>query len=162
MWSWADLLSPASPVLIARTTGLIRQALKTSSDTSPGADGITHSMICHAEPAGYTTNVTPTSKSKDPGRYRPIPFLPCLTQQDLSKVGPLHFCITPTLRRWAHWNASPTSSPPPAVEKTIAVFLDLEKAFKLAGETVFLALLTDGAKSQLLRWKAKWAREVCA
>ncbi|MPC49107.1 hypothetical protein E2C01_042901 [Portunus trituberculatus] len=76
----------------------LRNALKTGSDTSPGADGITHSMIRHAGPAGHEAllklfnsslykgelpstwkeaTIMPIPKPKKPGAYRPIFLLPC-------------------------------------------------------------------------------------
>ena len=164
------------------TPAELQNVLKTGSDTSPGADGITHSMIRHAGPEGHAAllalfnaslregklpskwkeaTIAPIPKPKEPGAYRPISLLSCLSKTMERMVlnrlqwvtGPLHPAIhaytkgTGTAECLAGLLTSVGSS------KSTAVFLDLEKAFELADETVILARLAEkGVKGQLLRW----------
>ena len=161
----------------------LNSALKSgSSDTSPGDDGITHSMISHAGEAGHeallklfnasleecrlparwkTANIVPIPKPKDPGSFRPISLLSCVSktmerivQNRLQWVtGPLHPAVYAYTKGTGTAECLSTLLAKVSNGKSTAVFLDLEKAFELANETVILSLLAaKGAKGHLLGW----------
>ena len=151
-------------------------------DTAPGADRITYTMINnmgksgekaflnllntthtqHTRPKAWNQQDTqPIPKPKDKGSYRPIALLSCLekTAEKMVlnrlkwKIGPLHpnlyaytekvgttECITDVL---SYINGC----------GSIAVFIDLEKAFELANPAAILHSLTlKGTKGNILAW----------
>ncbi|XP_045122681.1 uncharacterized protein LOC123511124 [Portunus trituberculatus] len=160
----------------------LQNALKTGGDTSPGADGITHSMVRHAGSDGHRALLTlfnaslqegklpstwkeatiiPIPKPKEAGAYRPISLLSCVSKTMERMVlhrlqwttGPLHPAVHAYTKGTGTAECLATLLAATGQGKSTAVFLDLEKAFELADESVILALLAaKGVKGHLLRW----------
>lgn len=160
----------------------IKAAYKTGADTSPGNDKITHSMIKQAGEVGIAlllplfnlsltkgrlpsnwkkADIVPIPKPKDTGSFRPISLLSCVAKtmeriilKRLQWVtGPLH----PAIFAYRQGSGTPqclaTLLATISSARTIAVFVDLEKAFELADPHIIADLLVKkGVKGQLLKW----------
>ena len=168
-----------TPIILHELTSSLKTA---SSDSSPGEDGITHSMIRHAGKDGHSallkllnaswdTGRLPSSwkmasivsipKPKDPGCYRPISLLSCVGKtmekivlQRLQWVtGPLHPPVYVYTKGTGTAECLTTLLTTVSQSRSTAVFLDLEKAFELANESVILRLLVaKSVKGRLLAW----------
>ena len=154
---------------------------KTSSDTAPGSDLITHSMISHLGPEGRKAflrvineswrcgrlpnawkkaDITPIPKPEK-GAYRPISLLSCLSKtvermvlRRLTwKLGPLHENIHGFTAGKGTTHSVATLLSHVGNEKSVVVFLDLEKAFELASPYAILETLEKkGVRGRLLAW----------
>ena len=156
-----------------------------SSNSTPGHDNITHLMIKKAGLHGHQiildlinhsyssgklpqqwkfADVVPIPKPKQPGVFRPISLISCLSKlaerMILNRLrwqfGPLHqniFGFQPG-RSTAHATSTllhlATSQP---ASPALAAFIDLEKAFELANDTVISSLLAEkNVSGRLLKW----------
>ena len=168
-----------TPIVLHELTSALKSS---SSDTSPGDDGITHSMIRHAGEAGHkallqlfnssleerrlpvrwkSANIVPIPKPKDPGSFRPISLLSCVSKT-MEKIilhrlqwvtGPLHPSVYAYTKGTGTAECLSTLLAKVSSGKSTAVFLDLEKAFELANGSVILSLLAaKGVKGHLLGW----------
>lgn len=175
----AEPAATDTPIVLHELTSVLKSG---SGDTSPGDDGITHSMISHAGEAGHkallqlfntsleesrlplrwkTANIVPIPKPKDPGSFRPISLLSCVSKT-MEKIvlnrlqwvtGPLHPSVYAYTKGTGTAECLSTLLAKVSNGKSTAVFLDLEKAFELANETVILSLLAaKGVKGHLLGW----------
>ncbi|XP_064083918.1 uncharacterized protein LOC135199693 [Macrobrachium nipponense] len=158
------------------------KALQKGTDTAPGADMITYSMLKNMGTAAKTVhlhiinrtytessrptqwnqqNTQPIPKPKEPNSYRPISLISCtektaermVLNRLLWKTGPLHH------RLYAYKEGICTQECLADVmstineRKAIVVFLDLEKAYELASAAAILEALADKAvKGNLLAW----------
>lgn len=160
----------------------LRASLRTGADTSPGEDGITHTMINKAGHAGHTAllklfnasweekrlplewkkaNIIPIPKPKEPGSFRPISLLSCISKTMERMVlnrlkwacGELHPSVFAYRKGSGTSECLATFLSHVGGNRSIAVFIDLEKAFELADATVILSLLVNkGVKGRLLQW----------
>ncbi|KAG0728303.1 putative RNA-directed DNA polymerase from transposon X-element [Chionoecetes opilio] len=160
----------------------LRRALKTSGDTSPGADRITYSMIINAGSDGHSALLTlfnasweacklpskwkeativPIPKPKNPGAMRPISLLSCVgkTMERIVlnrltwAVGPLHQDLFAYRRGMGTTECLSTLLCAASSGGTTVAFFDLEKAFELANCRVILSLLVrKGVCGRLLIW----------
>ena len=168
-----------TPIILHELTSALKTA---TSDTSPGEDGITHSMIRHAGKDGHSAllklfnaswdtghlpsswkmaSIVPIPKPKDPGCFRPISLLSCVGKtmekivlQRLQWVtGPLHPSVYAYTRGTGTAECLTSLLTTVSQSSSTAVFLDLEKAFELANESVILHLLAaKSVKGNLLNW----------
>uniref|UniRef100_A0A0N7ZDM8 Reverse transcriptase domain-containing protein n=1 Tax=Scylla olivacea TaxID=85551 RepID=A0A0N7ZDM8_SCYOL len=156
----------------------LQNALKSGGDTSPGENGITHSMTRGVVQEGHAAllqlfntslregklssrwkeaTIVPIPKPKDTGTYHPISLLSCVckTMEILHRLqwitGPLLSSIHTYKKGTVATECLVSLLTAAGQGKCTAVFLDLEKAFELAHETVILARLAEkGVEGHLL------------
>ncbi|XP_050717435.1 uncharacterized protein LOC126999146 [Eriocheir sinensis] len=155
-----------------------QQGLARGRDTAAGADGVTYSMLAHAGPAGDAAllallnaswragrlppawkeaDIQPIPKPREPTKLRPISLLSCTgktaERMVLSRlqwrVGGLHNNVFGFPRGLSTADSITTLLAHTNNRPTIAVFLDLEKAFELASPYAILAAL-GGVLSPIL------------
>lgn len=157
-------------------------SLKTSTDTAPGADNITYSMLTHAGPSArealldllnhswkrgcLPSNwnhaiIHPIPKQHSPGSFRPISLLSCLSKTaERIILRRLQWCSPPPhshLFAYTKGKGTPECLSSLLSElrdgKGLAVFIDLEKAFELAClEAILATLARRGVRGRLLCW----------
>lgn len=160
----------------------LERAKNRGRDTASGADSMSYSMLAHAGPAGDAAllamlnaswiaghlppawkeaNIQPIPKPKEPTKLRPISLLSCTAktaeemvlarlQWHIGSCHPHMFGFTrgvctadSILTLLTHINHRPS----------VAVFIDLEKAFELASPHAILeALVRKGVRGRLLAW----------
>ena len=160
----------------------LSSAKKRGRDTAAGADGVTYSMIAHAGPAGDAAllatlnaswlagrlppawkeaDIQPIPKPRDPAKLRPISLTSCTAKTAermvLSRlqwrVGALHPHVFGFTRGVSTADSIITLLTQVNHRPTVAVFLDLEKAFELASpHTILAALARKGVRGRLLAW----------
>ena len=160
----------------------LKKTRKTSSDTAPGSDLITHSIISNLGPAGELAflriinaswkssklpsswkraDIVPIPKPKEKGKYRPISLLSCLGKTAermvlnrlLWKLGTLHEDIHAFTKGMSTAHSLATLLSIVSKTSAVVVFLDLEKAFELASPHAILeTLVRKGVKGKLLAW----------
>lgn len=160
----------------------LEAALRKKTDTALGADMVTYSMLFHLGSSGQanlldlintslaegklpqkqkTVVIHPIPNPKNPGAMRPISLLSCLGKvmermvfsRWVWKVGPLPPSFSAYLLNTGATDCSMTFVGTLRRRRGLAIFLDLEKAFELAGSTVILATVArKGVQGKLLRW----------
>ncbi|KAK3895219.1 hypothetical protein Pcinc_001078 [Petrolisthes cinctipes] len=154
----------------------LQQAKRRGRDTATGADGVPYSMLAHAGPAGDAAllatlnaswtagrlppawneaDIKPIPKPREPSKFRPISLLSCLAKTAEKMVlarlqwhiGPSHPHIFGYTRRVSTADSILTLMTHINLRPTVAVFIDLEKAFKLASPHANLDALVKKATS---------------
>ncbi|KAK3895197.1 hypothetical protein Pcinc_001057 [Petrolisthes cinctipes] len=154
----------------------LQQAKRRGRDTATGADGVPYSMLAHAGPAGDAAllatlnaswtagrlppawneaDIKPIPKPREPSKLRPISLLSCLAKTAEKMVlarlqwhiGPSHPHIFGYTRRVSTADSILTLMTHINLRPTVAVFIDLEKAFKLASPHANLDALVKKATS---------------
>lgn len=160
----------------------LRQAQKRSSDTAPGRDGITYSMISQSGRAGAQAilalinhswrlgklpdawklaDITPIPKPKERNKYRPIALTSCICKTMERMVKTRLIWKTGKLHQNIYGFTTGRGTTECIVEllshirdrKTHVVFLDIEKAFELANPQAILHILVKkGVTGRMLAW----------
>lgn len=149
----------------------LENVLSPRTDTAPGHDDITYSMLSNLGPYGKTTllslfnlslreetlpgtwktaTIHPTPKPKDPGSLRPISLLSCLSKtmerMILARLKWKAFPFHPHLLAFQSQRSTSTCLMTLLgnfrSRKGLVVFLDLQKAFELASPLAILEALT--------------------
>lgn len=164
------------------TTQELQHSGKRSTDTAPGRDGITYSMILHSGNAGTQAilsvinhswrvgklpsawkhaDITPIPKPKEENKYRPISLTSCIckTMERMVrarlewKLGQLHHNIYGFSSGKGTTECIMELLSHVRDKKTYVVFLDIEKAFELANPLAILdILIKKGVTGQMLMW----------
>lgn len=160
----------------------LQQAQKRSTDTAPGRDGITYSIINHAGNVGLQAilalfnhswrrgklpaawkeaDITPIPKPNEENKYRPIALTSCLckhmermVKERLEwKLGQLHTNIFGFSSGRGTTDCIMELLSHIRDKKAIVVFLDIEKAFELANPLAILEILAKkGVRGHMLSW----------
>ena len=164
-------------------------ALRGRANTAPGADGIKYQMLRFMGEAGERALlsllnaswvagelpaawkqaiIVPIPKPQDRTAYRPISLLSCvgktaervILRRLESAVGPLHPRLFAYTRGVGTTECLLSFTDKVTHGKSVAVFLDLEKAFERADVTVILHLLAKkGVTGRLLRWVGAYLQD---
>ena len=160
----------------------LARAHRRRRDTAAGADGVTYAMLAHAGLAGSAAvlslinvswcsgrlplawkeaDIQPIPKPREPTKMRPISLTSCAAKiaerMVLSRlqwrVGALHPHVFGFTRGVSTADSIITLLTEANHRPTIAVFLDLEKAFELASpHAILAALVRKGVRGRLLAW----------
>ncbi|XP_076043615.1 uncharacterized protein LOC143026730 [Oratosquilla oratoria] len=164
------------------TLGELMATRRPDKDTASGEGGVTYSILAHLGPAGdeaflrvingsWRTGRLPTAwktativlipKPKEPGAYRPISLVSCMGKTAermvlnrlLWKLGPLHEHIYAYRKGTGTAHSIATLLATVSSEPSIAIFLDLEKAFELASPLAIQdTIVCKGVRGRLLTW----------
>ena len=160
----------------------LRDAHKASCNSAPGDDGISYPIISRLGLVGelaflqlinksWETSTLPQSwkrativpipKPKEPGKYRPISLLSCLAKTAERmvlnrlqwKMGAPHEHLHGFTRGMSTAHSIATLLSTINTGASVAVFLDLEKAFELASPLAIQeSLIQKGIRGKLLAW----------
>lgn len=177
-----DACNSAGDTCTPFTSQEFRHSDKRSTDTAPGRDGITYSMIKHSGIAGMQAilslinhswrigklpsawkqaDITPIAKPKEENKYRPIALTSCIckTMERMVKarlewkLGHLHHNIYGFSSGRGTLECITELLSHIRDKKTYIVFLDIEKAFELANPLAILNILVKkGVSGQMLKW----------
>ncbi|XP_076052657.1 uncharacterized protein LOC143032075 [Oratosquilla oratoria] len=164
----------------------LQASRKRSSDTAPGSDLVTYSMVAHLGDAGEEAllqvvnsswscgrlpsnwkraDIVPIPKPREPGKYRPISLTSCLgktmekmvLQRLLWKLGPPQENLYGFTKGVGTAQCITTLLSHVEQRHAMVVFFDLEKAFELASPAAILdSLAARGVQGKLLQWIADY------
>ena len=160
----------------------LHAALKKSSDTAPGHDRITYSMVSHLGQEGEEAflqlvntswtmgrlptpwkqaDIVPIPKPRERGKYRPISLLSCLAKtmermvlrRLLWRLGALPENVHGFTKGKSTAHSIASLLTYLQQGSAVVVFLDLEKAFEIASPvSILTALAEKGINGYMLRW----------
>ena len=167
----------------------LRRTYKSHSRSAPGPDGISYPIISKLGPTGERvllrlinltweksripsgwkkTEITPIPKPKDPGKFRPISLLSCLSKTAERmvlnrlqwKLGPPPENLHGFTKGMSTAHSISTLLATINASPSVVIFLDLEKAFELANPLAILeGLARRGIRGKLLSWIREYFRE---
>ncbi|XP_076030910.1 uncharacterized protein LOC143019096 [Oratosquilla oratoria] len=179
IWDGRVRLDPADCPLTHRK---LTRAKRAGRDTATGADGVTYTMVTHADPAGEqgilglinhswaighlpstckSADIQSIPKPKDPVKLRPITLLSCVAETaERMVLNRLQWRLEPCHPHVFGFSRGVCTSDSIMAllnhvdnRAVIAVFLDLKRAFELTCPFAILAaLVSEGTQGRLLAW----------